>query len=78
MSKSSDPVSLAEKRWLSISEAVEWSGLSTRTLYRLFELGRLRTHRPTGEPRSRVLIDRHELDRLIELSGTVATAAACG
>lgn len=53
------------QRWLNFSEAERYSGLSESTLRRLIESKRLRVFRPTER---KVLIDRGELDSLIEAS----------
>jgi excisionase family DNA binding protein len=49
-------------RWMSISDAAGYSGLSKRSLERLLAGGKLSAHRPV---RGRLLIDRLELDSLI-------------
>jgi excisionase family DNA binding protein len=53
------------QRWLNFSEAEKYSGLSESTLRRLIDARKLRVFRPTAR---KVLIDRGELDALIESS----------
>jgi excisionase family DNA binding protein len=53
------------QRWLNFSEAEKYSGLSESTLRRLIDAKKLRVFRPTER---KVLIDRGELDSLIEAS----------
>jgi len=59
------------KRWLTINEACAYCGLSRPTLSRWLSSGRLRPHDPCGSGRP-VLIDRTELDKLIEASAVHA------
>jgi excisionase family DNA binding protein len=55
-------------RYLDYRGAARYSDLSETTLRRLIESGKLRAYRPTGE--RKVLIDRTELDELIQASVT--------
>jgi excisionase family DNA binding protein len=49
------------RRWISIAQAIEYSGLSESTIRRLLDAGRLTRHKPVR----RVLVDASELDALI-------------
>jgi excisionase family DNA binding protein len=60
-------MSTTEKRWFSIREAAAYSALSADTLRRMLRSGHLTPHNPTGSGRP-VLIDRNEVDRVIEAS----------
>ncbi len=52
-----------EPRWASIADAAVHSGLAANTIRRMLARKELTKYRPT--PR-RVLVDLHELDRLIQ------------
>jgi excisionase family DNA binding protein len=54
-----------ETRWLTVEAAADYAGLSTESVRRLLAGGKLTAHRPV---RGRILIDRRELDSLIESS----------
>lgn len=54
---------LPEPRWASITDAAAHSGLAPNTIRRLLARKQLKKYQPT--PR-RVLVDLHELDRLIQ------------
>ncbi len=64
------------QRWLSITQAGHYSGLTDRTLRNYEGAGLLRFHRiiQPGATRGTVRIDRLELDRLIEDSVAPASA----
>ena len=51
------------KRWDGLKGSSEYSSLSTKTLRRLISSGRLTPRRPV---RGKVLLDRRELDALID------------
>jgi excisionase family DNA binding protein len=53
------------QRWLSAEEAANYSRLSVESIRRLLSGGKLTSHRPV---RGRVLVDRLELDALIQSS----------
>jgi excisionase family DNA binding protein len=53
--------------------AARYSGLSEMTLRRLVDAGKLRVYKPTGQ--RKVLLDRWELDALIQSSGATGHAA---
>jgi excisionase family DNA binding protein len=59
----------AVQRYLSVSDAARYSGLSAMSLRRLIASGRLKLYAPTERRR---LIDRHELDALIHASVAAA------
>ena len=61
------------KRWFSLAEAAAYCGLSDETLRRMTKAGKLTAHRPTGA--RRVLLDRQELDELIQASAEPSPAA---
>jgi excisionase family DNA binding protein len=50
------------KRYLSVAQAAQYSGLSPVTIRRLIRDGRLRGRRPGAR---RVLIDREDIDQLM-------------
>lgn len=50
-------------RWLSVCQAATYAGLSSDSIRDLISTGKLTGRRPV---RGRILIDRGELDRLIE------------
>jgi excisionase family DNA binding protein len=54
-----------ERRWLTVQAASDHASLSTDSIRRLISSGKLAAHRPT---RGRILIDRRQLDTLIEAS----------
>jgi excisionase family DNA binding protein len=58
---------------MSYRAAATYSGLSPMSLRRLVAAGRLRVYRPVGR---KALMDRAELDRLIEASGAGTEAKA--
>jgi excisionase family DNA binding protein len=51
-----------DRRFLKVSEAANYSGLSEESLRRLLAAGKLTSHRPVA---GRVLVDRRQLDALI-------------
>ncbi|MBY0587218.1 helix-turn-helix domain-containing protein [bacterium] len=53
------------RRWATIPQAAEYTGLSPTSVRRLISGGHLTAHRPV---KGRVLIDLRELDGLIESS----------
>jgi hypothetical protein len=57
-------VAQAARRWMSARQAVSYTGISLRGLWRLCDAGLLTRYRPGG--RRRVLLDVRELDALIE------------
>jgi excisionase family DNA binding protein len=54
---------MPQRRWLSVAEAAEYSSLSGDAIRGLLSTGRLTPHRPVP---GRVLIDRRQLDALIQ------------
>ena len=54
---------VVEQRWLSYEQAASYTSLDARTLRRLVAEGGVRASRPRG---GRTLIDRRDLDRLLE------------
>jgi excisionase family DNA binding protein len=60
-----DVLSAAPRRWLTVSAAAGYSGLSEPSVRRLLATGRLTGYRPV---RKRILIDKMQLDSVIETS----------
>jgi excisionase family DNA binding protein len=58
-------LSAQTRRWLSIDEAADYAGLSSKTVRRMIRAGQLSAHRPA---RGKILIDREELDAVIRQS----------
>jgi excisionase family DNA binding protein len=67
-----DRLASASPRWLTIQAAADYSGLSVESVRRLLSSRRLTAHRPV---KGRILLDRSELDALIQASATQARAA---
>lgn len=65
LSELKDSVGVGPKRWLSIAEGSAYTGLSVASLKTLLASGKLTSHRPV---RGRVLLDRHEIDSVIQSS----------
>jgi excisionase family DNA binding protein len=63
MTRTIAPASLVA-RYLSYPEAASYSGLSTSTIRKLVGENKLAAYKPTGS--RKVLLDRHQIDRLIE------------
>lgn len=62
-----------EPRWLEVWEAEGYTGLSEGTLRRFIRDGVLPVTKPGGKPKSRIRIDRRDLDRLMEFGRVEAT-----
>ena len=56
----------SEPRWLEVWEAETYSGLSEGTLRRFIRDGLLPVTKPGGKPKSRIRIDRLDLDALMQ------------
>jgi excisionase family DNA binding protein len=56
---------IEEGRWLSVTGAAVYAGLSSQSIRPLINAQKLTAHRPV---RGRILIDRREFDALIESS----------
>lgn len=54
--------SAAERRFLTVDGAADYSGLSSESVRRLLAAGRLTALRPV---KGRIVIDRHELDAYV-------------
>ena len=61
-------IARAERRWLTVTSAAEYSDLSPESIRRLISAGKLTPRRPV---KGRILIDRLELDSMI--AGSTAT-----
>jgi len=62
-----------QHRWLEVWEAGRYSGLSEGTLRRFIRDGVLPVSKPGGKPKSRIRIDRHDLDALMAAGRVEAT-----
>lgn len=56
--------SLEGRRWLTVKQAAQYSGLSVASIRRLLDAGKLQRHKPMG----RLLLDRRAIDALIQSS----------
>jgi excisionase family DNA binding protein len=65
------PLASGSPRWLTIQAAADYCGLSAESIRRLLSARKLTAHRPV---KGRILIDRGELDALIQASATPARA----
>ncbi len=52
------------QRFLTIPQASHYAGISQKSIRRLIEAGKLKSHRPT----KRILVDRLALDAMIQAS----------
>jgi excisionase family DNA binding protein len=66
------PAVHAEVRFMGYRAAAAYCGMSSMTLRRLVQSGRLKTYRPTGDEGRIALFDKGELDRFILASGASA------
>ena len=60
------PLASGSPRWLTIQAAADYCGLSAESIRRLLSARKLTAHRPV---KGRILIDRGELDALIQAKG---------
>jgi excisionase family DNA binding protein len=62
MQRSQEFQEVVPRRYLSVKQAAQYSGLAPVTIRRLIRAGRLRGRRPGAR---RVLIDRRDIDQLM-------------
>jgi hypothetical protein len=59
--------------WMRVAPGATYMGMTEHALRRLIRDGVIPTYKPGGKPKSRIFLNRHDLDRLIAASKVEAT-----